>query len=162
MASPSKVLVIDIHSAENHAAVEALIDAALAAESASLVATDVEAGPLFFRGQDASTVFVSLAPNGAGSSANIREIAASDTVLLTDGVILADSTGGAVVVTLPPAATATNRIFTIKNIEDTGGVSVDPDGTEQLDRAGAGVATALTNVNDFISVISDGTEWWIV
>ena len=160
MASPSKVLVIDTHRAENHAAVEALIDAALAAESASLVATDAEYARMFFQGQDADAVLVSLAPNGAGSAANVRAVSVSGDILLTDGVILAESSGGAVVMTLPLAATATNKIFTVKNIEDTSGVSIDGNGGELID--GSGSPVDITSLWDSITVISDGTAWFVI
>jgi len=162
MASPSKVIVLDLTALTNHAAIQAAIDAALALESASLVVSDVDFHDLNFRGNRASSIAIGMKPKASPSSAGVRTILASDTATLDDEVILGDSTGGAVVVTLPPAATAANRIFTIKNIEDTGGVSVDPDGTEEIDNGGAGVAVDLTNVNDSITVVSDGTAWWVI
>lgn len=160
MASPSKVLVLNLHSYENHAAVQAAIDAALAAESASLSVTDIERGLMKFRGQDVDTLMLALSPEGSGQTANVRTVTASDDIELTDGVILADSSGGAVVMTLPLAADAVNKIFTVKNVEDTGGVSIDGNGAEEID--GSAVALDITNLYDSVTVISDGTAWWII
>ena len=75
-------------------------------------------------------------------------------------MILADSSGGAVVMTLPLAADAENKIFTVKNIEDTGGVSIDANGAETID--GSAVPLDITALWDSVTVISDGTAWFII
>lgn len=80
------------------------------------------------------------------------------TLTLDDDMVLVDTSGGAVTITLPPAADAVNKVYTIKNA-DTGAnaVTVDGDGSETID----GSTTAVLGALDSITIVSDGTEWWI-
>jgi hypothetical protein len=160
MASPSKVLVLNLHSYENHADVQAAITAALAAEPASQSVVDIERGVMKFQGQNVDSLMIALAPAGSSQTAEVRAVAASGPILPSDGVILANSAGGAVVMTLPPAADVPNRIFTVKNVEDTGGVSIDADGGEFID--GVAVPIDIVALYDSLTVISDGTQWWVI
>ena len=60
--------------------------------------------------------------------------------------------------TLPAAADRTGKVFRIKNI-GAGTITVDGDGAETIDDA-ANVSMAAQY--DSITVVSDGTEWWII
>lgn len=77
----------------------------------------------------------------------------------TDDVILVNTTGGNVTITLPPAA-GRNRPYYIKNI-GTGSntMTIDADGAETIDN-NANVSTS-TSMESF-TLISDGTSWWLV
>lgn len=79
---------------------------------------------------------------------------------VSDNVLLADASGGAVTVALPAAADVTGRQFTIKKIDATGNtVTLDPDGAETID----GSATLVITVQHTSRVVaSDGTQWWII
>lgn len=76
-----------------------------------------------------------------------------------DFLLRADATGGAIVITLPPAADVLFQVLIIKRL-NSGGNSVTIDGkdAETIDRAATFV---LSNQYDSINIISDGSEWWI-
>ncbi|GIV35198.1 MAG: hypothetical protein KatS3mg031_2733 [Chitinophagales bacterium] len=75
-------------------------------------------------------------------------------------IILADATNGAMQVKLPPAATVTGRIYTIKKTDSSANaITINPDGVETID----GVLTPTLNVQyDFLQIVSDGTQWFII
>ncbi len=78
---------------------------------------------------------------------------AKQTLLVDD-----DAAGGAVTITLPKVIN-TNRIMHIKKIGTTGNVTLDGDGSETID----GSAThTLTTQYQSVSIMSSGTEWYIV
>jgi hypothetical protein len=90
----------------------------------------------------------------------IRTVTASFTFLDSDDVVIADATAGAVVATLPLAATHAGRRFTLKK-SDAGAnnVSFDGNGAETID----GAATKAWNTQYLgYTVQSDGTQWWTV
>jgi hypothetical protein len=79
---------------------------------------------------------------------------------VSDNVLLADASGGAVTVALPAAADATGRQFTIKKIDvAANAVTIDPDGAELIDGATTYVINAQYTSR---TVASDGTQWWII
>lgn len=80
--------------------------------------------------------------------------AGTKTILMVDG----GSTGETV--TLPPAADSDCRRYIIKRINGTGGiVTVAGDGSELID----GLNTKnLAAQYDFIEVVCDGTQWWVI
>jgi hypothetical protein len=59
--------------------------------------------------------------------------------------------------TLPSAANATGRVYTVKN-RGTGLVTVSPQGSETID----GKTAAHLYKNQCISVMSDGTNWVVL
>ena len=76
-----------------------------------------------------------------------------------DFLLLADATGGAITITLPPAADVLYQIFIIKRLNSgANSVIVDGDGAETIDGA---ANKTLLNQYDAINVVSDGTEYWI-
>ena len=87
---------------------------------------------------------------------NSYTVAASDFVLLIDDDD-ADVTG-TVVVGLPAVAGASNRWLHIKKIGNSETVQVDPNAAEEIDDA---ATFDLTDQYDCISIICDGTAWWI-
>ena len=82
------------------------------------------------------------------------------TATASDSIILCDASGGAFTVTLPPAASAANKVLTIKKIDDSDNfVTVDGDGTEPID----GSATRILPVqNNSVQVGSNGTAWYVL
>ena len=81
---------------------------------------------------------------------------ATDFVLLIDDDD-ADVTG-TVVVTLPAASSSTNRWIHIKKIGSSQTVQLTGNGAENIDGSGT---FDMETQNDCISMICDGTEWWI-
>lgn len=81
------------------------------------------------------------------------------TVLGTDHVIYCDTDGGVITANLPAGTEGTH--YKLINVGSSGNdLTVDPNGTEQLSGAGAGVATAVTDGNK-INVNYNATEgWW--
>jgi len=96
----------------------------------------------------------------AASFGTARSVTASTSIVSSDFAIIADSTAGAITVSLPPAATANGRIFFVKRVNAGGNhVTVDPFGSETID----GTATySLTTHWSKVSIISNGTAWFIV
>lgn len=97
---------------------------------------------------------------GGPVSPSIRSITASTTASLGDYTILADATGGAVTVTLPPAASATRKIFNIKKTDASGNaITIDGNGSETID----GATTQTISVQNItIQIQSNGTNWFIL
>lgn len=82
------------------------------------------------------------------------------TILASDGVILCNSSGGAFTVTLPTAVGITGKKYYVKKTDTSANaVTLDANGSETID---AVVSTYLRTQNDFIMVISDGTNWQVL
>ena len=86
---------------------------------------------------------------------------ASDyTIVSADNVILCNASAGAFTITLPTAVGRSGKMYNIKKIDSTSNiVTVDGDGTETIDD---GLTADLTVQYESITVVSDGTEWWIL
>jgi hypothetical protein len=99
------------------------------------------------------------AANAAGFG-TVRSVTATTAIVSSDFAILADSTSGAITVSLPPAATANGRIFFVKRVNaGLNSITVDPFGSETIDGAATNVLTLQWAK---ISIISNGTAWFIV
>ena len=70
---------------------------------------------------------------GAGSGSSVREITVSDTILISDKIILASNT---ITLTLPLLASIDDPEFILNNI-GTGTVTIDGDGAEEIKDFGA-------------------------
>lgn len=79
---------------------------------------------------------------------------------LTDGTLLCNATGAAIVVALPAAASSAGRMLNIKKIDASANtVTIDPNGAELVD----GAATlALTAQYQSTKIQCDGTAWWVL
>ncbi len=82
------------------------------------------------------------------------------TVLTTDRIILADATSGNVTIDLLDVATAIDGYrLIVKRIDSSGNtVTVDGDGSETID----GLTTQPIGALGSLSLVSDGTEYWII
>lgn len=78
------------------------------------------------------------------------------TMLTTDHVVLANK-ATAFTITLPAAADLTGQHYYIKSI-GVGAVTVDGASAETIDD----VATVVLNQYESITIVSDGSEWWII
>ncbi len=88
---------------------------------------------------------------------NVNTITASATINSFDDVILVDSSSGAVIVTLPSAASVAEKMYTITGIDFTSAITIDPAGAELID----GLATKSISANTAsLTIHSDGAQWW--
>lgn len=93
----------------------------------------------------------------AGGPIAISTKTSNYTVLLTDNFLKADTTGGSIIFTLPPVATATGRIFNFKKIDSSANaMTIQGNGADLID----GFNTQFTNTQyESFSIISDGLTW---
>jgi hypothetical protein len=98
----------------------------------------------------------------------IRTVAVSTGILVTDNVILADSSSGNISLTLPAPAnafdTTTNRSnsFTIsQKIHGGNTVTITPNGSESI-FDGAAQTSIILSSGASVTIVTDGTNWTIV
>jgi len=73
--------------------------------------------------------------------------------------VLCDGTSNTVTINLPTAVGIEGRIYNIKAINIDNAVTVDADGTEEIDGSATAITLALMEV---ITIQSDGSNWWII
>lgn len=105
----------------------------------------------------------SIDSNISGNKFRAIQTANSNYVMSGDeDLILADSTSGAFSIFLPSVTAVDNGYsFTVKKVNGTNNdVTLSPFGSQTID---GGSSAALTGLNlPFITVVNDGTEWWII
>lgn len=93
-----------------------------------------------------------------GLKVNIVAKTANYTVTASDDVIICGAGNETFTITLLAVASSANKVYHIKNV-GTGTITVDGNGAETID---GGVTATLLNQFECISIICDGTEWWII
>ena len=92
----------------------------------------------------------------------IRTITANTAIAATDNTVLANTTSGAVTLTLPAASGISGRIYTIKKI-GSGGIdnqlTITPGGGATID---GGSSYVIYNDYTFVTLQTDGTNWYII
>lgn len=95
-------------------------------------------------------------------------------VAASDEIILADTTGGPIVINLPTAASAVttgkSRVITIKVVSSTAGansLTIEPAGVETIFSIGAAaganiVSNAAGDIGNSWTIISSGTAWFVI
>lgn len=102
----------------------------------------------------------SLAANGSVVLGAVASVSTNTTLNATNAIVLVDATSGAITITLPTAASANGRHYTIKKIDSSSNaVTVDGDGAETIDGA---TTVSLAAQYDAVEVVSNGTAWFIV
>lgn len=96
-----------------------------------------------------------------GSSARKGITVTANYTAADDSVIRVNNTTGPVTITLPPAATCVDRVYTIKKISTSVyDVTIDGNGSElvegQLTRPLSG------SLRPSVDIQSDGTGWWVI
>jgi hypothetical protein len=77
-----------------------------------------------------------------------------------DDVVLGDATSAAFTLTLPAAASNTGLEYSIKKIDSSANaVTIDGNASETIDDS---TTRVLSSQYDSVTIVSDGTEWWIV
>lgn len=89
-----------------------------------------------------------------------RSVTATGALAVDDGLVLANATAGNITLTLPTAASASGlRIAVKKTDASLNTVTIDGNGAETID--GAANRVLLTQYA-VVTVMSDGTQWWVV
>lgn len=97
--------------------------------------------------------------NPSAINGGITSVTANYTVLTSDGVVLVDTTSGAVTVTLP-APSFVGEAYTIKRISATANnATIATADSATIDGAATDTLAAQWA---FVKVVSDGTDWFIV
>lgn len=86
-----------------------------------------------------------------------RTVTVSDTITDTDATILADATGGAIVLSLPPAATITTAIRVQKVDASANTVTIDAAGTDSIN---GNPSLVLATQYEDVNLNSDGIADW--
>ena len=109
------------------------------------------------------------AAGGGGSRPTVTALTATPyTIGTTDSAIGASEleraylcSSSAATVNLPTAVGLSGVKLQIKNLLATT-ITIDPDGTEQIDLGGAGVAFTLTVQYSSVTLMSDNSNWYVV
>ena len=97
---------------------------------------------------------------GGATRGAYRSVTTTGNVVSGDYLIVADAAGGAITMTLPPAALVPGRIYTFKRINSgANAVVIDPSGAETIDGAATYTLSAQWNS---VTIMSNGTAWFII
>lgn len=84
----------------------------------------------------------------------------SSDVTVSNDVTLGDASLTAITLTLPTAASSVGKILYFKKVDSTSNsVIIDPDGSETIDGQSS---VSLTSQYQSITIVSDGTSWYIL
>lgn len=102
----------------------------------------------------------SFAATGSVVLGAVTSVSTNTTLGVSNAIVLVDASGGAVTITLPTAASANGRHYTIKKIDSSANaVTIDGDGAETIDGA---TTQSLAVQYDALQVVSNGTAWFVV
>ncbi len=107
-----------------------------------------------------STVGWIQVQNVSGGSQTVSTKSTSYTAASTDGCLLCDASLGGFTITLPTAVGSSGKVFNVKKIDSSANVVTIAAATGQtID----GQSTrAIASPYDSYTVLSDGSNWWIV
>jgi hypothetical protein len=91
----------------------------------------------------------------------IKTISANYTATAADNTILANTTTGALTLTLPAPASFAGRIYTIKKV-GTGGIDNELTIVPQSGTIDGGTSYKIYNDWTFVTLQTDGTNWYII
>lgn len=100
------------------------------------------------------SIALATSPDIQGLRVSTLSTSANYNATANDYVILVTATA---TVSLPAASTFDGQIYAIRNT-GSGTVTIDPDGTEQID----GAATKTLTVGQFATIVCDGTQWFTI
>jgi len=105
---------------------------------------------------------VSGVENFSGESMDLDILTqTSATLTLSDEhyTVLCDGTSNTVTISLPAASGVSGRIYNIKAINIDNAVTIDPNGSEEIDGDATTMTLALMEV---VTLQCDGSNWWII
>lgn len=96
---------------------------------------------------------------GTAGSLSVRTETSNYTAVSSDDLILADATSGALTITLPPAASNSGKVYTIKKIDSSANaVTIDGNASETIDGS---TTQVLYTEDEAMNIVSDGTNFVI-
>mgnify|MGYP000010468069 CR=1 FL=1 len=96
--------------------------------------------------------------SGTTAAISAAAVTAAATLGENDGFVLVSAAAGAVVLTLPAAAGAAGRVYTVKKIDaSVNAVIIDPAGLETIDGA---TSKSITTQWASLTFQSNGTAWF--
>ena len=97
---------------------------------------------------------------GGATRGAYRSVTTTGNVVSGDYLIVADAAGGAITMTLPPAALVPGRIYAFKRVNSgANAVVIDPNASETIDGAATYTLSAQWNS---VTIMSNGTAWFII
>ena len=97
---------------------------------------------------------------GGATRGTYRSVEATGNVVSGDYLLICNATGGAITMTLPPAALVPGRIYVFKRINSgANAVVVDGYASETIDGAATYTLSAQWNS---VTIMSNGTAWFII
>lgn len=91
---------------------------------------------------------------------NVESVSVDTTLNINHHTVLVDASGGSKVITLPTAASARYRVYTIKKDDSSGNtVTIDGDGSETIDGA---TTQVLSTQHASLMIQSTGSKWIIL
>ena len=116
---------------------------------------EVELGKLALENRIANLLATVQTPTGA-----YRTVETTGNVQSGDYLLICDASGGAITMTVPPAALVPGRIYAFKRINaGANQVIVDGYGAETIDGAATHTLTPQWNS---VTIMSNGTAWFIL
>lgn len=113
-------------------------------------------------GSTAGSLRAAIAGLGGGGEWPVTILTASATLTAVSQLVLVDTTAGAVVLTLPAAASAAGVRYIIKQIAGANTITLDPNGTDQVEAGEVGANYLLPDSGAVgaWSVFGSGSAWW--
>lgn len=93
----------------------------------------------------------------------VLKVSSSTSTSITPGaspIIVCDASSAAITVNLPAAADSAGFVYYIKKVDSSSNtVTIDGNGSETIDDSASQI---ITSQYDCITVVCDGTQWWII
>ncbi len=134
---------------------------ALAVTEAKIAALAVTSGKLASGAVSTAAKIADSIITHAKTTHGTTAVTSAYTVLFSDEVVLCSTASGAYSVTLPSAATSNFRVIIKKTTTDANAVSIATTSSQTVDGKASDVVK-LTAPNDWVELISNGTNWNIV
>ena len=85
---------------------------------------------------------------------------ANYTILSTDKVVLGNASSGSIIITLPSAISSTGKSYIVKKIDATANsITIAPSGSDKIDGQ---ITSIIINQYDSVTIVSNGTGWFII
>lgn len=110
--------------------------------------------------QDIANLRALIKRTAVAESGTVREqrtITANATLVSNDSVVFIDATSGDITVTLVNASAGGKQLDLIRTDSSGNTVTIDPFSTQTI----SGQATRTIAVGGSMSIISDGSNWWM-
>jgi hypothetical protein len=108
-----------------------------------------------------TTIKTLLLTQGSNQVLNVKSVAAGTyQILSSDSTVLIDTVSASLATTLPDATLNTGLVLTVKKVDNANTVTVQTLLSQTIDGATTYVLGAAAK--DFVTVVSDGTEWHVI